>query len=409
MAVTRAEHWCRASSNSLNGNSLKYIGIKYRWQCITLGSEIMEEHNSRIGVSAIQHQYNFKCECGKNFTYKKHFDAHRRKIHNDPKSYLLKDIYRNKFCPLCDFSAKLRNEMIKHYEVIHKISFVEEKYTFASQPEFLLWKRKIESETRSKYINKGTQVCPNRKVTSFYCHRSGHYVTKGKGLRSLKRKGSNKINGFCPARIVQKCFNDNNGTCVIYFYSTHVGHQNELKYLTFTHAEKEEVAKKIALKIPFDDILDQVRDSIHNSSVGRIHLLTRKDLHNIQSAYNLQSKAVRHKDDITSTRPREMEKQDHSEGNIDSLEIVNSNSESEICELSKYKHLYQDLNTRKEKLKNSILATLSTISSVEEVEAVEEIIAQLGPCLAVIRDKHLKSLQRQQNLVGHCTSTETEK
>ncbi|GFV99047.1 uncharacterized protein TNCV_1510251 [Trichonephila clavipes] len=35
----------------------------------------------------------------------------------------------------------------------------------------------------------------------FVCHRSGDYISKGKGLRHLKTQGSNKIDGYYPAEI----------------------------------------------------------------------------------------------------------------------------------------------------------------------------------------------------------------
>lgn len=245
--------------------------------------------------------YNFNCECGKNFTLKKHFNAHRKKEHKETQS-TPDNIVKNpnyKHCPLCDFSAKFRDEMIKHLEVIHNILFIEETHTFSSQADFLLWKRRKESDTNSKFINKGTQTFSKYKITYFDCHRSGFYIAKGKGSRSLKTQGSVKINSFCPSRIKLKCFK-HDGKCIIYFSNTHVGHINESKYLTLTLAEREDLAKKIALKIPFDDILDQVRDSVYDCSLQRIHLLSRKDLYNIETAYSLQSKAVRHKDDAIS-------------------------------------------------------------------------------------------------------------
>jgi hypothetical protein len=49
----------------------------------------------------------------------------------------------------------------------------------------------------------------------------------------------------------------------------------------------------MALKIPFTQILDEVRDSIHGSELERIHLLTKKDLYNIEKSFNLQSTTVR--------------------------------------------------------------------------------------------------------------------
>ncbi|XP_072375185.1 uncharacterized protein [Diabrotica undecimpunctata] len=64
--------------------------------------------------------------------------------------------------------------------------------------------------------------------------------------------------------------------------------------------EKEQIAKKIAQKIPFNNILDEIRDSVVNSNLKRIHLTTRKDLFNIEHAYQLAHPPTWHKNDAIS-------------------------------------------------------------------------------------------------------------
>lgn len=74
----------------------------------------------------------------------------------------------------------------------------------------------------------------------------------------------------------------------------------ELGRLNLTTEEKEDLARKISLKIPFDEILDSVRDSIINEKILRIHLLTRQDLYNIELEFNLNRQSVRHHNDLVS-------------------------------------------------------------------------------------------------------------
>lgn len=59
-------------------------------------------------------------------------------------------------------------------------------------------------------------------------------------------------------------------------YKTHVGHQNEIGHLFLTFSERDNIAEKNCIKIPFTSILDEVRDSVADSELKRFHLLTEK-------------------------------------------------------------------------------------------------------------------------------------
>lgn len=133
-------------------------------------------------------------------------------------------------------------------------------------------------------------------TVNFVCHRSGRYVPKGQGLRHLKIQGSNKLNALCPASIRIRQFSG--GKCEVSVSETHIGHENDIGHLNLTKLEREKLAGKIALKIPFEDILDEVRDSICDSNLKRFHLLTKKDLFNIEKSFNLTSS--RHSNDSIS-------------------------------------------------------------------------------------------------------------
>jgi hypothetical protein len=69
-------------------------------------------------------------------------------------------------------------------------------------------------------------------------------------------------------------------------------------HLSLTKSEKENLAPKISANIPFEDILDEVRNSVGDMDLKRLHSLTNKDLHNIEKCYNLTSS--RHSNDAIS-------------------------------------------------------------------------------------------------------------
>ncbi|XP_072390135.1 uncharacterized protein [Diabrotica undecimpunctata] len=129
----------------------------------------------------------------------------------------------------------------------------------------------------------------------FLCHRSGCFNSESKGKRHLKMKGSIKIGGFCPAGFTVVV--DLAEKVEVNFIKTHIGHQTDIGQLFLSVSERQSIAEKIALRIPFSTILDEVRDSVRNSELERLHLLTKKDLYNIECAYNLNTSSGHHKVD----------------------------------------------------------------------------------------------------------------
>jgi hypothetical protein len=192
-----------------------------------------------------------------------------------------------------------KDDLLIHFKETHDIKMKINNMQFPSSEKFYEWKSKIEGDTKSLFVKeRGTFSTKDHSIIYYVCHRSGTFVSKTKGFRHIKTQGSNKINGFCPGSI--KVVLNKTGTCDVRFFETHVGHENDLGHLYLTRAERETLAAKMALKIPFTQILDEVRDSIHGSELERIHLLTKKDLYNIEKSFNLQSTTVRHQNDAIS-------------------------------------------------------------------------------------------------------------
>ncbi|GFV95152.1 uncharacterized protein TNCV_1292701 [Trichonephila clavipes] len=67
-------------------------------------------------------------------------------------------------------------------------------------------------------------------------------------------------------------------------------------HLFLTADERKIIASMIAAKIP----LDEIRNSISDAGLERVHLLTKKDLHNIEKSFDLSSNSVKHENDGVS-------------------------------------------------------------------------------------------------------------
>lgn len=258
-------------------------------------------HHDEVYLKSLQlhdkKEYQFCCDvCNKRFSLKRNLSFHRKKHGEEAANNRANNIRNNNNCSLCNNFCGSKSSVLNHYKVFHDILVEEKQIVFENKNEFVTWKDNFENKSNSKYVRETAKSCKNHKYLSLICHRSGKYLPVGKGLRHLKTQGSNKINGFCPASIKIKEFC--NGKCEVVLINTHVGHDNNIGHLTLTKFEREKLAAKIAAKIPFEDILDEVRESVCDMDLKRLHLLTNKDLYNIEKCYNLTS--TRHSNDAIS-------------------------------------------------------------------------------------------------------------
>jgi len=275
--------------------------------CTDCGKSFNYRQNSNAHVKAKHLGDNWKCSCqlcSFSAGYKCNLMSHVKAKHDGTVSHS-----RVK-CPLCVTEHETKYEMVQHYIKDHDIRVTNENIEFANEQEFYDWKRKIEKEQiceyvtwRSKYVRKGDSCA--RML--YICHRDGELKSKRKNIRHQKILGSNKISGHCPSKI-EVTFHPS-GKVIVSFCKTHVGHQGELGRLRLSESERLAIAQNIAMKISFNDILDDIRKSISDSDIERVHLVTRKDLHNIAQEYNLKSEAIRHSNDYASVESwiREME------------------------------------------------------------------------------------------------------
>ena len=145
----------------------------------------------------------------------------------------------------------------------------------------------------------------------YYCNRTGHYKSKGTGVRTLKTQGTSKINAHCTAAMIVT--QDVNGV-VAEICDTHYNHSTSLGHLRLPSHVREQVAAQLAQGVTFQRVLDNIRDGVTSNKINRAHLTTRKDIANIERAFGLQGN-VKHKDDATSVAAWVMEMADRGDCN----------------------------------------------------------------------------------------------
>ncbi|XP_072384455.1 uncharacterized protein [Diabrotica undecimpunctata] len=231
-----------------------------------LRKHIKKFHPELVQVEVVN--YNFKCRiCGNNFNHKKHLRYHE-KTHKNVVDTSTEDSKINKDskkCPLCNFHSSYVAELHTHFQEEHNLILESETLQFSNLASFQEWKYSIESSTKTKYVKVENFSAKTHKTMKFLCHRSGCFNSESKGKRHLKMKGSIKIGGFCPAGFTVVV--DLAEKVEVNFIKTHIGHQTDIGQLFLSVSERQSIAEKIALRIPFSTILDEVRDSVRNSEL----------------------------------------------------------------------------------------------------------------------------------------------
>lgn len=161
-------------------------------------------------------------------------------------------------------------------------------FLFFTVLDFLRWKDEFERQEKSRFVKKsGSRLREEGiRVGYYYCNRSGTYVSQSKGMKNPKKKGTAKTNNHCTASIT--CFELPNGKLDVKICSTHYGHESELQHLRLTQTEKFQIAEQLCRGVPREMVLDSVRAST-GSDIERIHLITIKDVKNIEKAYGIQA------------------------------------------------------------------------------------------------------------------------
>ena len=112
----------------------------------------------------------------------------------------------------------------------------------------------------------------------------------------MKISGSKKLNAACPAKIEVKKYE--NGSCNVMYMKCHLGHDpacsaKELRHIFMHKSTHKEIASKIQQGVPLPRLISDFQNSdiIDNPNVKftRINLLNNKDLHSVETSYNVKA------------------------------------------------------------------------------------------------------------------------
>ncbi|CAB0010163.1 unnamed protein product [Nesidiocoris tenuis] len=284
-ANTSAEDGEREEKPSLEETGEKNL------ECTDCHKKFSKVDSLNFHIKRVHQTKKLQCYyCMFQTTFKFHMASHVKNKHLEPvPSKKVRD--QPVTCCLCnDFSCLVRAEMIDHYIRVHGVEMQRYNLEFKSRGEFIAWKKLIEKKEVCRFTSQsGSTTTPNSRFQAFNCFRSGVYKARGVGKRRLKTVGSIKINSICPASI--KIIEDRKtGIVRVTYVSTHVGHVGELNRVSLTREEREEISRKLAANVPADVVLDEIRNSIKDDKIERIHLLTNKDLINIRASFKLPSR-----------------------------------------------------------------------------------------------------------------------
>lgn len=258
-------------------------------------------------------------ECGKVFYKLSTLESHARWKHNDKTTEFMCDqcgrTFQKKYnlqkhievgvhyvaetvrCAAeeCNFRAQNRKGMCSHYENYHGIFLNETTIYFNNTEEFFDWKTTYENRTRARFVKMSSSRRRKNGIVkcTYLCHRDGNFIPKGKNIRLMKGKGSNKINAHCPAKMEVDI---SEKLVTVTYIDTHVGHDLDIFRLSLNPEDKAAIAKMLSMQVPFEEILNDINSSAKNvtdsNGVKRLNLLTRKDLWNIVETFKIDPKTV---------------------------------------------------------------------------------------------------------------------
>ncbi|KAL5242832.1 hypothetical protein ACI65C_010242 [Semiaphis heraclei] len=168
---------------------------------------------------------------------------------------------------------------ISHLKFDHCIDFDIRCLKFTSEGEFLTWKEDFEQESNSRYVRvTGCKTLQDgKKLSYYYCNRSTYFTSKSKGVR--KRSTPVKVKGLCTASI--KEVHNSDGSVEILLCATHYGHDISTEHMRMTKREREEITQLIQQGDHPDFVINAARAKA-SDSLGRVHMLNRKDIKNIE-------------------------------------------------------------------------------------------------------------------------------
>ncbi|XP_026479228.1 uncharacterized protein LOC113385593 [Ctenocephalides felis] len=186
-------------------------------------------------------------------------------------------------CPFAPCSSVFSRYtgLYDHIEFYHKTTIDYEQFVFQNIQDFELWKADIEQKELSHYVkaNSGYKSKTDDKTIYFDCHRS--YTYDQKPTVRLFTKTSNKTGYACPSRI--SCTINHNGTVHVEFWKTHVGHTQQIKFISLDKSLKEHIKDQVIAGVSDDTIVNNIRNAANEGQLPlRASVITKKDIRNIK-------------------------------------------------------------------------------------------------------------------------------
>ncbi|CAH3020775.1 unnamed protein product [Porites evermanni] len=158
---------------------------------------------------------------------------------------------------------------------------------------FESWKAEVEEKEGCSFKHLST----GQKVEYFQCNRGGSYRPRRSGKRRQKSQGRCKIEKNCTSSMLLKYEDD--GTMTVDVCYTHYGHEIELQHVWLSKTKRQQLVAKMQQGVPRERILNDIREGVTKDQFLREHLVEKKDLFNIQSAFGLKD-YQRHQNDLDS-------------------------------------------------------------------------------------------------------------
>ncbi len=190
--------------------------------------------------------------------------------------------------------ARIMCSWIRNITAVHSVYITTD---------FEKWKADYEAQSCSWFVQGSGKKGPaGSETTYYYCNRSGYFHSEAVGKRHLKSQGSSKISAHCTAavRVTRNTLNTRKSdeTLHVTICHTHYGHSQALGHLRLPQADRLKIGGQLAQGVEFGRILDDIRDKV-SGSFTRLHLVTRKDITNIERAFGLRG-SEKHPNDAVS-------------------------------------------------------------------------------------------------------------
>src|SRR6218665_491832 len=290
----------------------------------------------------------------------------------------------------CNESFRMMRQVVEHLNERHHQNLQVQHLEFSTEADVESWIRNVERSELCTFLRRKVRRKSSEAHTYYYCSRSGTSQTSSEPRkRHLKVQGYSKINRTCPAHIIKHVTRD--GISVEY-YATHLCYTDpyeQLGHLRLSVADREWLAGKLALRIPLDTILREVRNTL-NGQLTRLHIVTKQDLSNIEKAFHLNKPQRRHEDDGTSV----CADSDNADSDRFHMDTTNGVRLRHGCEAAAHIQQLSRPNTKleevKKELKNQLLETslfIDTLTTLEQVAVVKSALFGIKPIVTAVRAK----------------------